>query len=156
MGSIRNLGAIANHSVGRPGASGPELQENVVVTGAVLHDDLSGVSFIGFNREADFVAGMRHLGVVFEAAQVVLASENHLFQWEMACRGLGVAVMMQCVGDAEPRVERAFPDLPPIPVPMWLVSHRAVRTSRRVRAVFDLMVAFFRERGAASQGEGTP
>ena len=123
-------------SVGRPG----------------LNDDLSGVSFIGFNRESDFVAGMGHLGVGFDAAQVVLASENHLFQWEMACRGLGVAVTMQCIGDADPRVERAFPDLAPIPVPMWLVSHRAVRTSRRVRAVYDLVSAFFHAR---APGQGT-
>lgn len=121
-----------------------------------LGEDLARVSFIGFNRDPDFVDGMARLGVVLAPSQVGIASENHLFQWEMACRGLGVAVMMQCVGDAEPRVERAFPGLPPIPVPMWLVSHRAVRTSRRVRAVFDLMVGFFRERGAASQGAGRP
>lgn len=127
-------------SVGRPG----------------LHDDLSRVSFIGFNRDRDFVTGMGHLGVVFDAAQVVLASENHLFQWEMACRGLGVAVNMRCIGDADPRVEPAFPELAPIPVPMWLVSHRAVRTSRRVRAVYDLVAEFFRARAPGGAARAAP
>lgn len=107
-------------------------------------DDLSHVDFIGFNRDPSFVEAMSGFGLTLRAEQVVLASENHVFQWEMACRGLGVAVMMDRIGDADPRVERAFTDLAPIPVPMWLTTHRAVRTSRRVRAVFDLLSAFFR------------
>ena len=130
--------------------------------GRPRHDgDLSEVAFIGFNRDADFVQGMSHFGLRFVSEQVVIASDNHLFQWEMACRGLGMAVSMQCIGDAEPRVERAFPEMAPIPVPMWLVSHRAVRTSRRVRAVFDMVAAFFRERqlvasSGAGSGAGSP
>ena len=42
------------------------------------------------------------------------------------------------LGDAEPRVRRALPDLA-FPVPTWLTSHREVRTSRRVRVVFDML-----------------
>lgn len=53
--------------------------------------------------------------------------------------------MMERIGDADPRVERAFPDMAPVPVPMWLTTHRAVRTSRRVRAVYDEVAAFFRD-----------
>jgi len=117
-----------------------------------LGEDLSHLAFIGFNRDADFVEGMSSFGLELGAAQVVLASENHLFQWEMACQGLGIAVTMCCIGDAEPRVEEAFADLGPIPIPMWLVSHRAVRTSRRVRVVFDAIAEFFRERSVSDAG----
>lgn len=111
-----------------------------------LTDDLSHVDFIGFNRGAEFVEGMGRFGLSLRTEQVVIASENHLFQWAMACRGLGIAVTMTCIGDADPRMERAFPEMPPIPVPMWLTSHRAVRTSRRVRVVFDAIAEFFRQR----------
>ena len=48
--------------------------------------------------------------------------------------------MTQDVGDAEPLVRRALPELPPIPVPMWLTTHRELRTSRSMRVVFDLLL----------------
>jgi DNA-binding transcriptional LysR family regulator len=47
--------------------------------------------------------------------------------------------MMEEVGDVEPRVKRVLPDLPPLPVPIWLVCHRELHTSRRIRLVFDLI-----------------
>lgn len=53
-------------------------------------------------------------------------------------RGLGV--ITDDVGDAEPLVQRVLPKATPIPVPMWLVTHREVHTSRRVRVVFDLLL----------------
>ena len=108
-------------------------------------DDLSHVEVIGFNREPEFVDGMARLGLTLRPEQIVIASENHLFQWEMARRGLGIAVTMTRIGDADPRMERVFPEMASIPIPMWLTSHRAVRTSRRVRVVFDAIAAFFRE-----------
>src|SRR5262249_46333172 len=64
---------------------------------------------------------------------------SHLVLWELVKTGLGVGVIIDEVGDAEPLVERVLPSMPPIPVPMWLVSHREVHTSRRVRVVFDVI-----------------
>ena len=66
-------------------------------------------------------------------------SENHLVQWELAKAGVGICFVMSEVGDAEPKVRRVTPDFPPIPVPMWLVAHRELATSRRIRVVFDLL-----------------
>ena len=57
--------------------------------------------------------------------------------WEL--RKSGIGIIIEEVGAAEPLVKRVLPDFA-IPVPMWLVSHREVHTSRRVRMVFDLLV----------------
>ena len=38
-----------------------------------------------------------------------------------------------------PELEQVLPDLPPFDVPVWLVTHRELHTSRRIRLVFDLI-----------------
>lgn len=48
--------------------------------------------------------------------------------------------MMAQVGDADPRVVRVVPEQIHFPVPLWLTSHSEVRTSHRVRTVFELLV----------------
>ena len=51
----------------------------------------------------------------------------------------GIGVVPESVGDATPGVRRALPDLAPLVLPIWLTTHREVRTSRRVRLVFDML-----------------
>jgi len=36
-------------------------------------------------------------------------------------------------------VQRVLPDLEPLIFPIWLVSHRELTTSRRIRRVFDFL-----------------
>ena len=51
--------------------------------------------------------------------------------------GAGICIVMEVVGDADPAGQRELPDLPPIPISMWLVAHGALRTCRRIRVGFD-------------------
>ncbi len=41
--------------------------------------------------------------------------------------------------EAEPGVEKVYPALPLIEFPVWLVTHRELTTSGRIRMVFDLL-----------------
>jgi DNA-binding transcriptional LysR family regulator len=106
--------------------------------------DLSVLTFIGFDNRTNFVASLSGFGITIAPEQILVASENHNLQWELVRRGFGVGVMLERIGDADPTVARALPGMLPLPVPMWLTTHRAVRTSRRVRAVFDIIAAAFR------------
>ena len=47
--------------------------------------------------------------------------------------------MMDDVGIREPLVDKIFPEFPSIPVPIWVVCHRELRTSRRLRLVYDAL-----------------
>jgi DNA-binding transcriptional LysR family regulator len=38
-----------------------------------------------------------------------------------------------------PEVEVLLPEIVSIPVPLWLVTHRDLHTSRRIRLVFDFL-----------------
>jgi len=48
-------------------------------------------------------------------------------------------VMPEEVADRVQGIERAFPRLAPMAVPIWLVAHRELRTNRRIRIVFDVL-----------------
>lgn len=99
--------------------------------------DLSRAEIFAFDRTQAMIAGFEALGLHVTREQFPIATGNHLVQWELCKQGVGICMMMTEVGDAEPRVARVLTDLPSIPLPIWLVCHRELRTSRRIRLVFD-------------------
>ena len=103
-------------------------------------EDLGRLAFLGFDLGGSLPGLLRSLGVPLADDGIRVASGNHWVQWAYARAGLGVAVGLCAEGDADPRLVRV-PHLPTLPVPMWIVSHRAVRTSRRLRVVADALAA---------------
>nr|WP_293257143.1 LysR family transcriptional regulator [Nannocystis sp.] len=101
--------------------------------------DLSRADFFGFDRTPMMITHLRAMGLELSAKNFPIITDNHLVQWELAKQGLGICIVMDEVGDAEPRVRRVLPKLPTIPVPVWLATHREMHTSRRIRVVFDLL-----------------
>jgi DNA-binding transcriptional LysR family regulator len=113
--------------------------------------DLSRAEFIGFSDDDRLLNGLNALGFELTLKNFPIHTENHMVLWELVKSGLGIGVIIDEIGDAEPLVERVLPSMAPIQVPAWLVSHREVHTSRRVRMVFDLLAEHLGpSRGAAS------
>jgi DNA-binding transcriptional LysR family regulator len=105
--------------------------------------DFSRADFIGFGDDDRFMAGLNGLGFSLTARNFPLRTANHMVLWELVKNGLGVGAIIDEVGDTEPLVQRILPAMAPIAVPAWLVAHREIQTSRRVRMVFDLLVEQF-------------
>jgi DNA-binding transcriptional LysR family regulator len=101
--------------------------------------DLGSADFIGFGEDDRFLHGLNALGFDLTPRNFPIQVANHMVLWELVKSGLGIGAIIDEVGDAEPLVERVLPSMAPIPVPAWLVAHREVHTSRRVRLVFDLL-----------------
>ena len=59
--------------------------------------------------------------------------DNDFVMWELVKQGLGIGVQDGVIGDREPLVRRVLPDREPLIYSMWLVTHREVNTSRRIR-----------------------
>ncbi|MGD8862938.1 MAG: LysR family transcriptional regulator [Myxococcales bacterium] len=97
-------------------------------------------TFIGFDAGVGLRLALQGaMGLSLRPEQFAVRSESQLVQWELIKRGVGIGIMIPEVGDAEPGVRRLWPSLPPIVFPMWLVAHRELRDSRRVRVVFELL-----------------
>ncbi len=110
------------------------------VGGLATADDLARAEILGFDRTDQMIEGFARFGIVVHRDQFPVVTAQQLVQWELCKHGLGIGMMMADVGDAEPRVQRVLHELPSIPVPMWLVCHRELRTSRRIRTVYDRLV----------------
>ena len=99
----------------------------------------SQADFIGFDDNKPLLDGLNALGFSLTGRNFRVLTGSHLVHWELVKQGLGVGVMPMRTGDAEPLVRRILPTMDPIEVPVWLVAHRELRTSRRVRLVFDFL-----------------
>jgi DNA-binding transcriptional LysR family regulator len=112
-------------------------------------EDFTHADFIGFADDGVFMSGLVAMGFALTKKSFPIQVANHMVLWELVKSGLGIGAIIDEVGDAEPLVARILPDLV-IPVPTWLVSHREVHTSRRVRMVFDLLAHHLGPRKRAS------
>ena len=101
--------------------------------------DLRHADFISIDNSGMFLKGLNALGLNLAQRNFPIFTENYLVMWELVKHGLGIGVLDGNIGDAEPLVRRALPDLEPLMFPIWLVAHREVNTSRRIRVVFDLL-----------------
>ena len=101
--------------------------------------DMARLDFIGFEEGDDLLNGLNALGLGLTRANFPLIADNGVVAWEMVKQGLGVGVMTRDLADLVPEVEQVLPELEPIPVPVWLTTHRELHSSRRIRLVFDLL-----------------
>jgi len=100
---------------------------------------LSNAVFFGVDRSHRVISYLNNFGFELSASNFPLIIANHLVQWEMVKHGSGIGFMMQDIGDAEPLVERVLESTPAFITETWLVSHRELRTSSRLRVVFDYL-----------------
>lgn len=102
---------------------------------------LSAAPFIGFDDNRPFLEGLNARGFALTPASFPMRATSHLAHWALVKQGVGVGVMIETVGDADPDVVRALPDMAPMVFPVWLVTHRELKTSRRIRLVWDHLAA---------------
>jgi len=102
-------------------------------------EELLRAEFLGFEHSEQYVEGLNQLGLKVTSQHFPIICSNHIVQWQMVKQGMGIGVMLTQVGDAEPGVRLAAPWLPPFEIEVWLVAHRELNTSRRVRLVFDFL-----------------
>ncbi|MCP4315685.1 MAG: LysR family transcriptional regulator [Hyphomicrobiales bacterium] len=102
-------------------------------------EDLSGAQFIGFGQSDRLLPVFNGLGLSLTTRNFKLTTASGTVILALVRQGLGISIVTDDLAEVNPDLELVLPQLDPIPVPVWLVTHRELHTSRRIRLVFDLL-----------------
>jgi DNA-binding transcriptional LysR family regulator len=102
--------------------------------------DLLRLDLIGCDADTAILQGFQARGFPMTRDAFVLRSDDFIVQWQAVRAGLGVGFCADYMARTDPDVLRVLPGLLSIPpLPMWPAVHREMRTSQRIRAVFDFL-----------------
>lgn len=101
--------------------------------------DLNRANFIAIDKVETTLGYLNAMGLSLTPDSFPVVTESHPTHWGLTLAGVGIGIVPTHIGDPDPRVQRVYPDAPTIPFPVWVVAHSELRTSRRVRLVFDLL-----------------
>lgn len=110
-------------------------------------EDLAKAVFVATGDIASYLNAIQPLGLPVTRANFKYTSDSGFVSWEMVKQGLGMCIMTTELAAVTPGVDQVLPEFPPMPVPIWLVTHRELRTNRRIRLVFDFLSDAFTKRG---------
>jgi DNA-binding transcriptional LysR family regulator len=101
--------------------------------------ELAGHDLIGGDRNEDILRGFAAVGMQLTREHFVLRTDDLVAQWQALRGGLGVGFVSDYLARTDPAVVPLLPGLKIPPLPMWLAVHREIRTSPRIRAVYDFL-----------------
>lgn len=101
--------------------------------------DLESADFIGFDRNDELIEEMARHGLQLTQRNFTLNSRSGTVMRELVANGLGIGFLTRDIEHLEPRVKAILPEELILPVPVWLVTHRELHTSKRIRIVYDIL-----------------
>ena len=105
--------------------------------------DLSDADFIGSEHPERLLPVLNSLGLTLTRRNFKITTTSWTVILALVKQGLGISLLSKEIAALTPGLEPVLPELDPIPFPIWLVTHRELHTSRRIRLVFDLLAEAF-------------
>lgn len=108
-------------------------------------DDLSALSFIGMSPIERFLPIVLAPGLELKASQFKVTTASGTALIELVRQGVGISVLPRHTAKLFPELVPVLQDRISFPIPIWLVTHRELHTSRRIRVVYDLLASSLAE-----------
>ena len=105
--------------------------------------DLSSADFVSVGDLAGLIQGLKDYGLNLTKDNFPILTESHFVHWSLVKEGHGIGIMPNEVGDKEKSVHRVLKSFKGINFSTWIVSHRELRTNRKIRFVFDQLIEHF-------------
>lgn len=107
-------------------------------------EEAKDMPFIGFGPPQDMEREMASRKIPLPEGSVKYYSGAIFAAWQMVHAGLGIGIMSDEIATRTPGIEPVLQEIPVMPVDLWMVTHRELRTSRRIRMVWDLLSEFLK------------
>jgi DNA-binding transcriptional LysR family regulator len=108
--------------------------------------------WIGFDQSMQMIEGFRAGGFDVDRRLFHFRCDNQIVCYEAVRAGLGIGVVIVPLAERQPGLVRLLPEVPLPVLPVWLTAHRELRSSRRLRLVFDFLAQALIGWGSGSAG----
>ncbi|MDP2449862.1 MAG: LysR family transcriptional regulator [Polaromonas sp.] len=101
--------------------------------------DLLNHELVGSDRDEAILKGMAGFGLPVTREAFAFRCDDLIAYWEAVRAGLGIGFIADYLAATDRNVVAVLPMIKVPPIPIWLTVHREIRTSRRIRAVYDFL-----------------
>ncbi|HNV59899.1 MAG TPA: LysR family transcriptional regulator [Rhodoferax sp.] len=102
--------------------------------------DLLQHDLIGSDADPSILRGFHAMGYAVGPEAFALRTDDFIAQWQAVRAGLGIGFIADYMARTDTDVLPVLKTVLKIPdLPMWLAVHREIRTSGRIRAVYDFL-----------------
>ena len=102
-------------------------------------EDLFKHEVISDDRDGGVLAAFREFGFPVTKEAFALRSDDLVVHWQAVRAGLGIGFVADYLAATDAQVVGVLPMLKIPPLPIWLTVHREIRSSPRIRAVYDFL-----------------
>ncbi len=102
-------------------------------------EDILKHDFVGYDRDEDIITGFRARGIAIDREFFALRTDAQYVHLEMVLAGYGLGILQVANALRHPSLQRVFEDQVALSLPIWLTAHAELKTSVRVRRVFDFL-----------------
>ena len=96
-------------------------------------------ALIGSDKNEDIIRGFAAMGYLVKREHFSFRSDDLMAHWHAVRSGLGIGFIADYLARTDVDVVAVLPMLKIPALPIWLAVHREIRTSKRIRAVYDFL-----------------
>ena len=131
-------GSLLGRRIGQVGIGAYAHRDYLLRRGTPLQaDDLVQHELIGNDQQTDILRGFASLGQAIGREHFALRTDDLMAYHALVCSAAGIGFLARYLARDHADLVPLLPALAIPPLPMWLVVHREIRSSPRIRAVWD-------------------
>ena len=104
-----------------------------------LPPELLAHTLIGSDKNEDIIGGFTKMGLPVGKEQFAFRTDDLMAQWHAVQGSVGIGFVADYLARTHADVQPLLPMLKIPVLPVWLAVHREIRTSKRIRAVYDFL-----------------